>query len=255
MTEWKIGDISIIVPVLGFAFFIQLFSAEIVFLSLYGRRERFILRFIPTIAAELVLVWIYYNLEPFLTFVFGGSDSTFAVETVEFIRYIVIISLTIAGMTVCFDEQLPSIIMACTAGYALQHFAYKLQTFVGAFFSIYDAVGRSYLLFSLVSTLIFFIPSYIIAWFIFVNPIRKNKWDYNGSSFLNVCSFLIVLLLVFINRFSDNSTPSPGYYKQSLRNDVQRVCSYHSIRRVSLVAIKNRTCDYAGCIAGKRKTV
>ena len=171
-------------------FVFEITVAEIIFLYAYPRRRFFVLRAVLSCAA--VFVAAYFIPVPSI------SGLRFLIMLV---RYIVLWGMTLAGMCVCFSASFPAVLSACAAGYALQHFSYKLVTLLeltGMFNFIHPRIVTR----GFVSEMMIFPFTYAAAFFTFGRLAAKNHYYRNTDVRFVALSVVTVAICMVINRFA-----------------------------------------------------
>lgn len=143
MIYFSFGAFTLPVPVLGFFFYAELAAAELLFLGRFERKTPFVLRCAAANAAGLLAVWGWYIAEYYGTAALMQiTGAPFAVKLFDTLRYVTVIAVTACVGVYCFGGKVMRVVSACTAGYAVQHFAYKLSMLGELALPLYGAVGN-----------------------------------------------------------------------------------------------------------------
>lgn len=171
----------------------EIVFAEGLFIFRFKRRTHYLLR--GTILLTLM-------------FLFGAltgmpSGSSFA----RFMWLFLLMVWQIATVALCFQEDIFTVISACTAGFATQHIAGKVNTLFrlipGVDTALKGISGQSLLL-----ELPIFIAVYALVYVVFARKIRFSR----DSRRLNLLSVIIVFLCVGVNRLAvDTAGASPRH--------------------------------------------
>ncbi len=179
---------------LGNLYFVfEIVAAEMIFLYGYPRRSKFVLRCILTAVAMFTIA--YFLPLPNVTDLFF---------LVMLMRYLVLWGLTLGGMCVCFSASFSAILSACSAGYALQHFSYKLTVLLGLT-GMFDFIHPKILTQNFVSELMIFPFTYVAAFFTFGRLAARNKYYKNTDIRFVALSVSTVVICMVINRFASRA--------------------------------------------------
>lgn len=179
---------------LGNVYFIfEVSVAEIIFLYGYPRRSKFPLRCVLT--ALVVFAAAYFIPVPYVSEIYF---------LIMLMRYIILWGMTLAGMCICFSASFPAILSACSAGYALQHFSYKLTVLI-RLTGMFDFIHPQFLTKSFITELIIFPFPYIAAFFTFGRLAAKNHYYKNTDIRFVALSVSTVVICMVINRFASRS--------------------------------------------------
>lgn len=174
-------------------FVLEILAAEIIFIYGYPRRSKFPLRCVITaIAIFTVAYFLQLPNLPNLYFL------------IMLMRYVVLWGITVGGMCLCFSASFPAILSACSAGYALQHFSYKLTVLIGLT-GVFDFIHPQILTKNFISELIIFPFTYVAAFFTFGRLAKKNKYYKNTDMRFVALSVSTVVICMVINRFAPRS--------------------------------------------------
>ena len=178
-------------------FLVQLIIAEAMFLYSYRKRNLFILRLIVAIAVCLVFTFLTYDLFNFSN---PGDDITSIVvqQTISFIYILLQITVTVFCAYFCFKERLWTLISACMAGYATQHFTFNAERLFELAVPLRQLLTR---IWYYVAVMAIFLFIYAIFFFCFAYLAAKNSYKNNGDKRLNILAFAVIVTLVIINRF------------------------------------------------------
>ena len=171
-------------------FVVEIIAAEMIFLYSYPKRRLFILR---ALLAFVVIMTSAYFLPYFSVEIFGKWASLF--------RFLLLWSFTVAGMCFCFSASVASIVSACAAGYALQHFSYKLLALL-KLTGIFDFIEPVYIGKNFVKELIVFPLPYLAAYFTFGRLSAKNRYYKNTDMRFNILSVATIFICIVLNRFT-----------------------------------------------------
>ncbi len=176
---------------LGNIYFVfEVAAAEVIFLYAYPRRKLFALRCILT--AAVVFTAAYFIPVP-------------NIPSIRFLvllmRYIVLWGMTLGGMCVCFSASFTAILSACAAGYALQHFSYKLVTLLGLT-GMFGFIHPRIVTRGFVSEMMIFPFTYLAAFFTFGRLAAKNHYYRNTDVRFVALSVGTVAICMVINRFA-----------------------------------------------------
>lgn len=181
----QLGSLSLQVDSL--TYMVELLIAEFIFLYSFEKRKNFLLRFISSsIVAALLALLVHIT-----------QDGNIYVK---FLRFLLLIAMSIAVMLFSFKGNVLIIMSACTAGVATQHFAVKFRLASDLIFHI-SSLFSDYLIYQIVSEFIFFGLTYAGAYFIFAKPSVRIDYKKNGDPRLSILSAIIVLMCIGINRF------------------------------------------------------
>ena len=176
---------------LGNVYFVfEVAVAEIIFLYAYPRRRFFVLRAVLSCAAVFVAAY-FIPLPSIIGLRF----------LIMLIRYIVLWGMTLAGMCVCFSASFPAVLSACAAGYALQHFSYKLVTLLGLT-GMFNFIHPRIVTRGFVSEMMIFPFTYLAAFFTFGRLAAKNHYYRNTDVRFVALSVGTVAICMVINRFA-----------------------------------------------------
>lgn len=176
---------------LGNVYFVfEITVAEIIFLYAYPRRRFFVLRAVLSCAAVFVAAY-FIPLPSIIGLRF----------LIMLIRYIVLWGMTLAGMCVCFSASFPAVLSACAAGYALQHFSYKLVTLLGLT-GMFNFIHPRIVTRGFVSEMMIFPFTYLAAFFTFGRLAAKNHYYRNTDVRFIALSVGTVAICMVINRFA-----------------------------------------------------
>ena len=160
---------------------LEILLAELVFLSAFPRRKRFLLRFAPAIAVSF---WAGYQI-PFSS---GNGNAA-----LQFLIILLVLAVTIAGMYVSFNGSPLAILSACCSGVALQHIGHHLSSLIG----LLPFVGAW-------SPLLEFITCTVLCGMVFLifgRRIRSDRAYESSDGGITAVSVLIVLICIGITRF------------------------------------------------------
>ena len=147
-------------------FVLEIVAAEVVFFYAYPRRKYFVVRCI--LSAAVIFTLAYF----FPTYMLDNRFLSML------IRYIVLWGLTVAGMFVCFSASVPAVLSSCAAGYALQHFSYKL-TGILELTGMFDFLQPVFITRGFARELIVFPFTYAAAFFTFGRLAAKTHYYKN----------------------------------------------------------------------------
>ncbi len=177
-------------------FIVQLLMAESMFLYVYNKRRFFLPRLLFGIAAAIVLSVIAERLL-LRGILWPVPRDPYLLQLLEFIRILSQIAITVAAAKFCFREGWWTLISACMAGYAVQHFAFNAERLLELFVPLRQMLERE--LYSPVLMAIFLLI-YLFFFFALARPFAKRGYKNNGDSRLNTLSFVVILTLVVLNR-------------------------------------------------------
>lgn len=183
-------------------FVAEILIAEMLFLYPFERRKQFVLRYALVVLLCCVYRIIYENIHEMIL---GGmqilAGEALGTSLDNLFLYTSILAVTILGMRFCFKGRTDMILYACTAGYAVQHFAYKFFDIIRIILPL-----RTWIPDFTVRWLVFeslcHIGIYIVAYYIFARTAQKYNYKNNGDALLNILSVTIVAIGTGINRFA-----------------------------------------------------
>lgn len=110
-------------------FIIVLVCGELMFTAGYVRRNRFLLRFILSVAASLVAsalpTLMYYCVE-------YAFEEVILTHVSIIIAYFIMFAFTVAGMKLCYNESVLRCLIAGVAGFMCQHMAYNVYSIINS---------------------------------------------------------------------------------------------------------------------------
>lgn len=177
---------------LGNVYFVfEIMVAEIIFLYSYPKRRLFPLRMLAVCA---------------LTFIFAYFVPLHALQSAmgnwgALVRFSVLWAFTAVGMCFCFSASAGAVISACAAGYALQHFSYKLLAMI-KLTGIFDFISTEVVSAAFISELIVFPLPYLIAFFTFGRLSARNHYFKHTDMRFNILSLITICICIVLNRFS-----------------------------------------------------
>lgn len=173
-------------------FVLEIVAAEVVFFYAYPRRKYFVVRCI--LSAAVIFTLAYF----FPTYMLDNRFLSML------IRYIVLWGLTVAGMFVCFSASVPAVLSSCAAGYALQHFSYKL-TGILELTGMFDFLNPTFITRGFARELMVFPFTYVAAFFTFGRLAAKTQYYKNTDIRFIVLSFATIAVCIVLNRFVPNT--------------------------------------------------
>lgn len=174
-------------------FVLEVLAAEVVFIYSYPKRSKFPLRCVLT--ALCLLAVAYFVPIPSL------GDLQMLVMAM---RYIVLWGMTVVGMAVCFSASVPAVLSACAAGYALQHFSYKL-TGILRLTGMFDGLAPVFITRGFARELIVFPFTYVAAFFTFGRLAAKTHYYKNTDMRFIALSLATIAVCIVLNRFARGS--------------------------------------------------
>lgn len=172
---WNLGNLIFVVELL-FAEFILLFN--------YPRKKYFFPRIIIGL---IVLILVVSFCVPF-------PETLIADPVIGFLRFIILLGLSILLMLFCFDGKGGAIISGCIAGYAVQHLTYQIKTIL----YIDDWINSG----GFLTEFLVFIIVYTIIFFTLGLFIRRHNYYENYHKIFIIISAIIIFVCVFIYRFA-----------------------------------------------------
>ena len=195
---FAIGEFVVRISFGQLLFFVQLILAEAMFLYSYNKRRLFALRLAGALLLCFALAVLLYKVLPERSDMGSAPMAVFTTQFIEFLRIVLQIFITLIGAAICFNECLSTLVSACMAGYAAQHFTFNAERLLEMFVPIRQNVARDY--YNLVVMAIF-VAIYVALYFIFACPAVKNDYKNNGNKWLNILSVAVIFIVVLINRF------------------------------------------------------
>lgn len=184
---------------------LEILIAEMLFLYPFKRKKYFLLRYFGVFLLCCFYcnfyLNVYFPIENGLQAVLGETIGT---SLNSFIMYFSLMAFTVLGMFLCFRGAPWAIISACSAGYAVQHFAFKFYDILRAVFSLNAFWDEDASLYTLLFETICHAVIYVAAYFAFARVAKKNDFKNTGDPLLNILSFAIVLICIGINRFASD---------------------------------------------------
>lgn len=165
-------------------FVVELLFAELILLFNYPRKKYFAFRFIGGL---IVLFLIVIFCIPF-------PDSLISDPIIGFLRFVILLGLTISLMLFCFDGKGGAVISGCIAGYAVQHITYQIKTLL----SINEWINSG----GFITEFIVFAIVYIIFFFTLGLFIRRHNYYENYQNSLIIISAIIIFVCIFVYRFA-----------------------------------------------------
>lgn len=187
----------------NFAFITELLIAQLILLFNYPKKKYYWLRLLISLACVITIAFFLPLPQIVLTDPLLG-----------FLRFIILLGLSILGMLFCFDCKNGAILSGCIAGYAVQHFTYQIFKLVSL-----SSIAQQNI--SVTEVLTFFIV-YVIFFFTLGRFISKHNYYENYDDKFIIISAIIVFICVIIYRFA----------RMSATDDITTVC----------IAIYSMTC-------------
>ena len=174
-------------------FILQLFVANLIFMSFHQKRNMYFLRLIvSSITAFAIILLLPTNR--------SNNLYTFAIFLLDFF-------LLVVTMVISYKASIWEVFFCCSAGMALQHFAGKLQTMIKLVWS-FEHIIKGSLTFSIIAIYLNDLVTYplicIAFYWIFVKKISKEHYINSISFKPKVVSAIIVFICIGINRFVSN---------------------------------------------------
>lgn len=186
-------------------FVAELLTAEFLYLHLFRRRSRFAVRYFAA-AALCALYRLVSTALPISNMLGPILGAGLASSLTNLFLYASVLLLSIFAMRCCFKGEFPMILAACTAGYATQHFAYKVYDIARTFLPLDEWIPGEILSW-LLPEFLCHAAVYILFYFLFCRPARRYNYKVNGDPFLNLLSVAIIAIGMGINRLAiDSST-------------------------------------------------
>ena len=182
-----------------FCFAIELLCAQLIFLYRFHRKKYFFYKLVG-----FLLVILLYS----LLFPKFNIANTYLRSLYSFFRYFSIFTLTSIGGYFLFDEKITTILSACTAGYALQHFANRFSNLVLLIFSKFIDIPNT-LLVGFIDIIVFYPIIYFLLGYLFFARKVKNVSD--DDSKLNILSIFIVIACMIVTRVGDFARENESY--------------------------------------------
>lgn len=171
-------------------FMIEIILAELILLYSAPKRKYFYIKLIATSVLLVVLSGFYPELK----------SEFISSQWIRFFKYTILFAFSIAGMGVCFDIKIISLLSATTSGYALQHLSYRLVIMMYAIPVVTQTFNREYIWVLECILLPFF---YLIGWLIFGRMAAKDEFYKNSNPKLIVISFVTLFVCLIINRLTN----------------------------------------------------
>lgn len=167
---------------------IELLLAELIFLYPVPKKRRFLLRFLPACAAAVFVVSCVE-----LPFQFSSEILT------ELFRFLWVFGWTIAAMALAFRLRFDMLFSMCTAGYAVQHTAYRCNKILYLLTHSAKIETDTYV-FSRRSELLCMAVIYLLAVLTFGRFSAKNECYRNNDFRFNVVSVMVVIITIGFSR-------------------------------------------------------
>ncbi|MCR5355595.1 MAG: GHKL domain-containing protein [Lachnospiraceae bacterium] len=180
-------------------YFVELIMAELLFLHGFDKRRLFALRFIIATVLGMIICTLL------------GFQWAYRPTLLKFICLLVVISISVLDMYMCFQARLELIISASIAGVATQHIANKMVNIVRILlFGPHDAYNLDLwpLVLSEVATLVII---YTIIYFLFARNYGAVSNDFRSL----LISFVIVIMCIGVNRLVADHNISNIYYEMA----------------------------------------
>ncbi|MCI9518296.1 MAG: sensor histidine kinase [Clostridia bacterium] len=170
-------------------FIAEILLAELIFLYPVPKRKLFALRLI--LSAAVVIAMAAFT--PRITVIHSVFNDLF--------RFLLLFSLSVAAMGLCFKLKFGALLSMCSAGYAVQHLSYQasrlmLRLPVLTDFSS-DLLSRQRLFEIVVMSAI-----YVAAFFVFGRFSAKNECYKSNDMRFNVLSITTVFICMGLTRFA-----------------------------------------------------
>lgn len=164
----------------------EVLVAELIYLYSAPKREKFLLRYLISVA--LCLVAAYF---------FPVPKVVLSNPFYQLIRFIFLFGLTIAVTQFSFRVSPGPLFAACVAGYASQHIAYHVTNLLSHTEFLMDIANRMRVL-----ELIAFPIVYILLFLTFGLFVARNECHKKSDLRFNVLSVIIVCICVVLSRFA-----------------------------------------------------
>lgn len=183
---------------------LELLLAELIFLYPVPKRRLFPLRF-PAACAAAVLV---------VSFVVTPFRLSSGVLPYLF-RFLWAFAWTIAAMALVFDVRFATLLSMCTAGYAVQHIAYRVSAILYVLSGLSDADTSLYDTSRLIE-LLCMAAVYLTFFLSFGRFSAKNECYKNSDPRFNAVSVLVIIITIGFSRlprlFGETYTITCGIY-------------------------------------------
>lgn len=176
-----------IMSMLPYAIF--LIIADFIFLSVYKRRSKYLLRLLIPLALTTGVVFamqgVPYN---------GGAF-------INFVRFFAINAALFVGFIFCYDTSPSNVLFSCTAGMALEQFASCTMSLVNIGFSFTSDI-RDFFWARMLDRIVVFYPIYAAFGVVFYITQKRNKNHESSSLKMKIMSAAIVFICIGIYRFT-----------------------------------------------------
>ncbi|MBP5242783.1 MAG: sensor histidine kinase, partial [Clostridia bacterium] len=174
-------------------YIIEILLAELIFLYSFDRRKGFWLRLIGGVALCVVAAMFFPD-GIFENYTFGAAALNFA-------RYFLLFSLSVAVMYFCFLGEFRIILSACTAGYAVQHLTQRLNIILSSVISLFGVLPRTWG--QIILVVFTFLPVYLLIFFFLGRKAGKTYYKEEGDVRLDAISIAIMLMCMLVTRIQD----------------------------------------------------
>lgn len=186
----------------GLIYASKIFIADLLFLSSYKKRRRYLLRLLlPLIGAFLITVAV-----SFIPYSVPGW--------VTFLRFLSVNAVIFICMLFCYDSSFFNILFCCTAAMALEQFSSSLMRLIKIYLSFEQIINIPFVA-SALNEAIIFMPMSITFYFFFARRIKTTSYDDAANLKMKIMSAVIVFVCIGIYRFADGTTTN-GIITRSL---------------------------------------
>lgn len=182
-----------------FCFALELLCAQLIFLYRFRRKKYFLYKLV----GFLLVILLYSLFFPRIVI-----ENVYLRSLYAFFRYFSIFTFTSIGGYFLFDEKLTTILSACTAGYALQHFTNRFSNLTLLFFSRFIDIPNT-LLVGIIEIIAFYPIIYFLLGYLFFARKVKNASDDDNK--LNILSIFIVIACMIVTRVGDFARDNVSY--------------------------------------------
>lgn len=182
-----------------FCFALELLCAQLIFLYRFRRKKYFWYKLL----IFLTIILLYSLIFPRI-----AIEDMYLRSLFSFTRYFSIFTLTAIGGYLLFDEKLTTILSACTAGYALQHFTNRFSNLVLLIISQFIDLPNTFLS-GFLEIITFYPILYFLLGYLFFARKVKNVSD--DDSKLNILSIFIVIACMLVTRVGDFARENISY--------------------------------------------